>query len=87
MDYEQIKADAAEEEAYQRDPIVHFWNQIDETTAVLGGVDPKDYPDFSDAYVESICWQSGIELTEDELDQFSEQLDEIAQRNAFESLL
>ena len=35
----------------------------------IDGIDTKDYPDFVDAYVSSACYKdSGIELTEEELD-------------------
>lgn len=36
----------------------------------IGGVDPLDYPDFCDAYVESARWlDSGAKLSYDELDE------------------
>lgn len=35
----------------------------------VAGVDPRDYPDFSDAYIESAVWaDSGKPMSEDELE-------------------
>ena len=50
---------------------------------VVGGVDPKDYPDLCDSYFESAVWKAtGKELTDDELDQltdgYPEKLNEMA---------
>ena len=56
---------------------------IDNSTIELGGVDPSDYPDFCDAYVEYAETLAGRPLTEGELDT----LDHLAQSLAFESLL
>jgi len=39
----------------------------------LGGIDFGDYPDFCDAYISGAVWKnSGIELTESELDEINE---------------
>jgi len=35
---------------------------------VVAGIDPKDYPDFCDAYIES-AERDGIPLTDQELDE------------------
>jgi len=56
------------------------------TDLILGGVDSSDYPKFCDAYVESACYK-GKRLTFDELDWVNSEHPEIAQENAFESLL
>ena len=52
-------------------------------------VDPKDYPDFCDAYIGYAEWEDGVELTDDELDALtdSQEGQEIIQELAFESLL
>lgn len=35
---------------------------------IVAGINPRDYPDFSDAYIESACWGvDGEPLTEEEL--------------------
>jgi hypothetical protein len=40
----------------------------------VGGIDYSDYPDFSDAYI-SYALYDGIELTDDELDELSNDYD------------
>jgi hypothetical protein len=35
--------------------------------AQVDGIDPRDYPDFCDAYFESACYEDGTVLTDDEL--------------------
>ena len=35
----------------------------------IAGINPRDYPDFSDAYIEEACWKStGEPLTDEELE-------------------
>ncbi len=45
--------------------------RVDRTTVKIGGIDPDDYPDFSDAFIESANWTDGTHLTDDELDRLS----------------
>lgn len=44
------------------------------TNVVVGNVDFKDYPDFTDAYIESADYD-GEEMTEDQLDEINEDRD------------
>ena len=53
----------------------------------LDGVDPADHPDYCDAYVSYAERADGTPLTEAELEKLNEEHPEIAQENAFESLL
>lgn len=39
---------------------------------ILEDVDARDYPDFSDAYIAYACWDTGVPLSEDELDALNE---------------
>lgn len=40
---------------------------------VVAGIDPRDYPDFSDAYIEEACWKStGEPLSDEELELIDE---------------
>jgi len=61
-------------------------NKLDEI--VIGGVDPRDYPDFCDAYIES-CTYYGKDMTEKQLDDLHEYESEFVYRvaliNALES--
>lgn len=39
----------------------------------VAGINPRDYPDFSDAYIEEACWRStGEPLTDEELEMIDE---------------
>ena len=49
------------------------------------GINPRDYPDFVDAYIGSGQAQDGTPLTDDELDWINENFPEIAQEQAYES--
>jgi len=54
----------------------------------VDGVDTRDYPDFCDAYFVSATWiNTGIELTEDELIELSEQYPDVLNEMAYESLI
>jgi hypothetical protein len=44
------------------------------TNVVVGNVDFADYPDFTDAYIESADYD-GEEMTEDQLDEINEDRD------------
>jgi hypothetical protein len=41
--------------------------------AVVDGIDMSDYPDFCDAYFESACYEDGTALTDDELNELTDQ--------------
>lgn len=51
----------------------------------VDGVDPRDYPDFSDAYFSYACWSDGTPLNEDEMDALCEQEEELLWEMAYES--
>ena len=61
--------------------------EVDLTTIQLDGVDPSDYPDFSDAYVEYAEYTDGTPLEDYEIDEFNDKHIDIAQEMAWESLL
>ena len=52
----------------------------------VDGVDPKDYPDFSDAYFSYGCYEDGTPLTDDELDKLTWLACDVLWEMAFESL-
>jgi hypothetical protein len=41
--------------------------------ARIDGIDMSDYPDFCDAYFESACYEDGTALTDDELNDLTDQ--------------
>jgi hypothetical protein len=66
-------------------PIIMDPNRkVDLNSIELDGVDPSDYPDFSDAYVIYAQYTDGTPLTEDELDEFNDKHYDIAQELALE---
>lgn len=52
------------------------------SNVVIADIDPKDYPDFCDAYIESADYD-GKEMTEEELDEFEFQYPDFAQEQAY----
>jgi hypothetical protein len=53
----------------------------------VGGVDSEDYPDFSNAYFSSGCYEDGTPLTDDELNQLTDLAGDVLFEMAFDSLL
>jgi hypothetical protein len=52
----------------------------------VDGVDPRDYPDFSDAYFSSGCYEDGTPLTDDELDRLNDLAGDVLWEMAFDRL-
>jgi len=52
----------------------------------IDGVNPSDYPDFSDAYFSYACYEDGTPLTEEELDKLADQNGDILHEKAYDSL-
>lgn len=52
----------------------------------VDGVDSRDYPDFADAYFSYACYEDGTELTDDELEQLTEQNPDVLHEKVFDSL-
>ena len=51
----------------------------------IGGVDPRDYPDFCDAYIESAIWlDTGLELDDADLDRLQDKYADLVYEMAFE---
>jgi len=52
----------------------------------IDGVDPRDYPDFSDAYFTYARYEDGTKLTDDELNQLADQNGDVLYEMAYDSL-
>jgi hypothetical protein len=52
----------------------------------VDGVDPRDYPDFSDAYFTYACYEDGTQLTDDELNKLADQNGDVLYEMAYDSL-
>ena len=46
---------------------------IEGSSVSVDGIDTKDYPDFTDAYIDYAEWKDGTPLTDDELDALNDQ--------------
>jgi hypothetical protein len=46
---------------------------VDVESIEIDGIDGRDYPDFSDAFVSKANWDDGTPLSEDELNQLQDQ--------------
>lgn len=46
---------------------------VDVASIEIDGIDGRDYPDFSDAFVSAARWEDGTRLTEDELNELESQ--------------
>lgn len=47
--------------------------EVDLESIEIDGIDHRDYPDYSDAFVSYAEWNDGTPLTDDELDQFTDE--------------
>jgi hypothetical protein len=52
----------------------------------VDGVDSRDYPDFSDAYFSSGCYEDGTPLTDDELNKLTDLAGDVLWEMAFDRL-
>lgn len=59
--------------------------KVDLNTLEVDGVDSNDYPDFVDSYITYAEYSNGKKLTDDELDDFTDQFPDIAQELAMET--
>lgn len=59
---------------------------VDRASIELDGVHSWDYPDFSDAYVSYAMFTDGTPLSDDELDQFTDQYGDLVNELAYDSL-
>ena len=53
----------------------------------IDGVDPKDFPDFSDAFLGEATTKDGHELTDEELDYIQNAYPDWINEQAFQSLI
>jgi len=60
--------------------------EVDRASLQVDGVDSRDYPDFSDAYISQASFVDGTDLSDDEMDELNDQHGELANELAFDSL-
>jgi len=66
-------------------PIKFKGKKVDVKSIEVEGVDSSDYPDFADAYASYAEWTNGKELTDSELDEFTDEFPGIVQELAMET--
>lgn len=49
-----------------------FQTNVDRDSIEIDGIDMRDYPDFCDAFVSFARWDDGQEMTDEEIEEFSE---------------
>jgi hypothetical protein len=60
--------------------------KVDAASLSVEGVDPRDYPDFCDAYLIGGLYEDGTELTDEEMDDLNDKYPDIVNEMAFNSL-
>ena len=65
-------------------PMLNGKNVVD---LEVDGVDPRDYPDFSDAYFSNGCYEDGTPLTDEELERLNDLASDVLWEMAFDRML
>jgi len=60
--------------------------EIDMRSLEIDGVDPRDYPDFSDAYISYALFTDGTELNDQEIEQLNDEHGDLVHELAYDSL-
>jgi hypothetical protein len=60
--------------------------EIDMRSLEIDGVDPRDYPDFSDAYISHASFTDGTDLSDEEMDQLNNEHGDLVYDLAYDSL-
>lgn len=71
--------------ALDRNPFAESVKKVDYSTVEIDGVDRHDYPDFSDAYASYAEYTDGTELTDEELEKFTNENSDFINEKAHES--
>ena len=73
-------------EAKRAHPVMINGKEVDMGSLEVGGVDSRDYPDFSDAFISAGRFADGSKMSDDELDLFNSQYSDIAHERAHNSV-
>jgi hypothetical protein len=60
--------------------------KVDYRSLEIDGVDPRDYPDFCDAFISYAEFEDGTPLDDDEMNQFNDENPELIWDLAYDSL-
>ena len=60
--------------------------EIDMRSLEIDGVDPRDYPDFTDAYISHASFTDGTDLSDEEMDQLNDEHGDLVYDLAYDSL-
>ena len=69
-----------------RNSITINGKEIDVGSLEVDGVDSRDYPDFSDAYISYALFANGTELSDEEMDQLNDEHSDLVHELAYDSL-
>lgn len=61
-------------------------SRVDKSSIELDGVDPSDYPDFVDTFISAANFEDGTPLTDDELDQLTDEMRDEMHQLAYDYL-
>jgi hypothetical protein len=64
-------------EANKSAPLMLNGKEVDEKSIEIDGIDRRDYPDFSDAYISAANFMDGTPLTNVEIEQLGEENNEL----------
>ena len=81
-----IRDDEPMQETTQPSNITINGKPVDMGSIELEDVDPRDYPDFSDAYIAAASFEDGTPLTDQECEQLNQEHGDIVNDLAHESL-
>ena len=73
-------------EAKRAHPVMINGKEVDMGSLEVGGVDSRDYPDFSDAFISAGKFTDGSKMSDDELDSFQNHHSDVAHELAHNSM-
>jgi hypothetical protein len=68
-------------------PAGELSSRVDQSSIEIDGVDTSDYPDFVDAFISAANFEDGTPLTDDELDQLTDEMRDEIHQMAYDSLM
>jgi hypothetical protein len=68
------------------EPLTINGKEVDRRSLEVDGVDSRDYPDFSDAYISYATFTDGTELSDEEMDELNDRHGDLVHELAYDSL-
>ena len=67
-------------------PLMINGKEVDRASLEVDDVDPRDYPDFSDAYISYATFTDGTELSDEEIEELNDRHGDLVHELAYDSL-